>query len=131
MRWLVRKTRLKGYGGWIASFIILLLPVLFFYNLLKGREGDEIYETVFKGPKPDCVRIISFKDARIPVIDNDIRLHFHTCPQEMTRILSLEEYEKEKLGDTAWYFHRQNGGGGITINMNADSTEASYYDADF
>ena len=132
IRKLVQKiSQLNPYSIFIASLTVLILPTLFLYELFKGRDGDEIYEAAFKSKRPDCVHIISYKDAHLPMIDNDIRLHFRTCPQEMARILSLDEYEKDKIGDTAWYFRRQNGGGGITIDMNADSTEASYYNADF
>ena len=131
VRWGARKTSLKAYSGWIASFIIILLPALFFYNLFKGRDGDEIYRAAFKSKRPYCVKIISYKDARIPVLDNDIRMHFRTCPQEMERILLLEEYQKYNLGDTVWYFLHQHNGGGTEIYMRFDSTEADYVDYDF
>ena len=150
VRWLVKRTSLKTYGGWIASFVILFLPLLFVYNLLKGRDGNEVYEAVFKAPKPDCVKIIRYKDAHLPIIDDDIILHFHTCPQEVERILKMNKdtpgllstddiliqgdlsFKIRSMGDSVLRIHpplRENGAG-MVMYIKSDSTEIYYRDWD-
>lgn len=148
VRWLVRKTSLKAYSGWIASFLILFLPVLFFYKLFKGRDGNEIYEAVFKAPKPDCVHIISYRDAHFPKIDDDIVLHFHACPKEVERIIKIENdtpgivstndinilvnppFKIQSMGDSVLRLSPRRGedGSGTEIYINSDSTEVYFYD---
>ena len=154
--WLLVRTiirlipRAKPYSGLIAALVTILPPLCLVYSCLKGRSGEEIYEAISKSPKPDCVKIISHKDAHVPFIDNDILLYFHTCPQEMKRIISLNKYEVSKeatffpspitidssfhltsMGDSVWIFKRPLGGGAVEIYMSLDSTQAYYFEADF
>ena len=151
LRSLIKRVQiLKPHSGLLAALFIVISLCLQLMDCLKGRSGDEIYEAVFNAPKPDCVKIISYKDAQVPIMDNDIRLHFKTCPAEIKRILNLENYEQyieqsgfchlpgndtafdiRAIGDSICSFHRQHGGGATEIIMRLDSTEVYYYDVDF
>src|SRR5690554_6785902 len=63
----------------------------------KPRTGDEIYDALFGEKQTDCIKILNFQDQVVPKIDYAIWLHFETCPEELTRILSRYDFSEEKL----------------------------------
>jgi len=65
-------------------------------NAFKPRTGDEIYDALF-GPRHfNCVKILNHLDQVVPKIDYAILLHFKTCPGEMKRILTQNEFISQK-----------------------------------
>jgi len=76
------------------------------YNKLaetfRSRTGDEIYDNLFEKRKTDCVKILSFQDQVVPIIDYAIWLHFETCPDELKRILSNHNFKSETVSSRGW-----------------------------
>ncbi|WP_107038586.1 hypothetical protein [Brumimicrobium mesophilum] len=66
-------------------------------ELTTFRTGDEIYDALFDKSESECVNVIQHRDQVIPKIDGAIWMHFETCPSEMKRILSQQEYSSEKI----------------------------------
>lgn len=62
---------------------------------LKPRTDLEIYEALFGNSPSDCVEILHRQDQVLPKIDGAIYIHFKTCPEELSRILSQFEYKEE------------------------------------
>ena len=60
---------------------------------LKPRTGTEIYNDLFGKPSYNCVKVLRFKDQIVPRIDVSICLEFETCPMELKRVLSLDNYK--------------------------------------
>lgn len=117
-------------------------------EITKFRNGDEIYNALFGKAESECVNVIQHRDQIIPKIDGAIWMHFETCPSEMKRILSQQDYSSEKistsdkslsftdseymkwfnpkfLGDTVIIYEYSKGDSGNiqTIWSNLDSTE--------
>ena len=83
-----------------------------------SRGGHEIYHALFGDPEVDCVKIVSYADGSVPVLDGDIFLHFYTCPAELKRILAKDNYSVTKewgsqrqvfVSPPAWFDLRQLG----------------------
>ena len=67
------------------------------------RSGADIYAALF-GPPIKCMQVLDHDDALIPKLDNVIRLHVRTCPEEIRRIVAQGRYTEEssmKLSYTA------------------------------
>lgn len=71
-------------------------------DTFRMRTGEEIYDTLFEKRKSNCVKILNYQDQIIPKIDYAIWLHFETCPQELGRILSKQEFDVGKLSTDNW-----------------------------
>lgn len=69
----------------------------------KPRTDEEIYAALFGKPDTACVQILHSQDQKISRIDDAIWLHFKTCPDELHRILSSHQYEKEKISTEDLY----------------------------
>lgn len=68
------------------------------------RSGPEIYAALFGPPINNCVQVLLHDDALVPKLDNVIRLHVRTCPEEIRRIVAQGRYTQEssmKLSYTA------------------------------
>ena len=63
---------------------------------LKPRTGEEIYIALFDSMNSRCTEVLHHADQVIPKLDDGIRLHFRTCPEELRRILELHEFQHEK-----------------------------------
>jgi len=61
----------------------------------RERSGEEIYAALFGPSVTACVEILHYQDQIIPRIDDGIRLFYHTCPEEIQRVLAQEPYEKK------------------------------------
>jgi hypothetical protein len=116
-------------------------------TFLKPRTGEEIYKALFGKSQSGCVKILNYQDQEIPKIDYAIWLHFKTCPDELNRILTLQQYDSkiistkgiissgpsasenwfkpELLGDSIleFYYKKDEYGNGQEIYCNLDSTE--------
>ncbi len=66
-------------------------PLMGFTKYFKPRPGNEIYTALFGHPL-NCVTVKESRDQVIPKQDDAIRLHFFTCPEEITRILAMHPY---------------------------------------
>ena len=122
-------------------------------EILKPRTGPEIYTAQFGNSPHNCSQLIHYQDQRIKRLDYTIWLHFRTCPVELQRILSLHDYETDRiltagwpgppeinrpagnwfrpelLGETILLFRYHNdNGGGREIYASSDSTEVYYLD---
>jgi ABC-type transport system involved in multi-copper enzyme maturation permease subunit len=77
---------------------------------LRPRNGIEIYEALFGKRQSDCVRIIIFQDQIVPKIDYAIWLQIETCPKEIKRILSLNNYSTQIIskGNLEWGLLQEN-----------------------
>jgi hypothetical protein len=147
-----RKKRIFLYSG--LAFLVFLIPSGFVgYKIVKAlapRTGMDTYLSYFGKPTADCVKVINFQDAEIPVMDFAVAFRFKTCPEELKRIISKKEYNEERistkeltppstgvigtdvwlnpqsLGDSVLYYRysKENGVNGITIYSNTDMTEA-------
>jgi len=117
-------------------------------GMMAPRTGEEIYAALFGKPQFPCVKVTEKQDQVVPKIDYAIMLHFKTCPGELKRILSLHEFQLEKLsaqdlegslspagnnwfkpallGDTIWVYNykKDDYGNGQTIYSNPEFTEA-------
>lgn len=73
-------------------------------EILRPRNGIEIYEALFGKRQSDCVRVINFQDQIVPKIDYAIWLQIETCPKEIKRILSLNNYSDQTVskGNLEW-----------------------------
>jgi len=110
--------------------------------MLESRSGIEIYTALFGKSSADCVEVIHKQDQIIPKIDYAIWLHFKTCPNELSRILALKDFEFNKsctddlnttdhpwfkpelLGDTVLVYSCFDiRGNGQILYCNQDSTE--------
>lgn len=69
---------------------------------LRPRTGDEIYDALFDKRQTDCIKILNFQDQVVPKIDYAIWLHFETCPDELKRILSRQDFKTEKVSTNGW-----------------------------
>jgi hypothetical protein len=69
---------------------------------LRPRTGDEIYDAMFDKRQTDCIKILNFQDQVVPKIDYAIWLHFETCPKELKRILSLQDFKTEVVSTSGW-----------------------------
>lgn len=69
---------------------------------LRPRTGEEIYEALFDKRQTDCVKVLNHQDQVVPKIDHAIWLHFETCPDELSRILSKYEFREGKLPTENW-----------------------------
>jgi hypothetical protein len=68
------------------------------------RSGADIYAALFGPPINKCKQVLDHDDALIPKLDNVIRLHVRTCPEELRRIVAQGRYTEEssmKLSYTA------------------------------
>lgn len=59
------------------------------------RSGSEIYAALFGPPINTCMQVLDHDDALIPKLDNVIRLHVRTCPEEIRRIVAQGRYTEE------------------------------------
>lgn len=111
---LVMKNRNLVIAGVFCLVIFFITGGLAFYKTaikvrakvtetFKPRSGDEIYAALFGKPDTACVQILHSQDQKIPRIDYAIWLHFKTCPNELHRILSLQQFEKEKISTEDLY----------------------------
>lgn len=73
-----------------------------FSELVKPRSGEEIYNALFGETDKDCLKIIDYQDQIVPKIDYAIWLHFKTCPEECSRIISEFDYNREELETKNW-----------------------------
>lgn len=71
-------------------------------DTFKMRTGDEIYDALFDKRKTDCVKILNYQDQIVPKIDYAIWLHFRTCPGELKRILTLQDFSSEIVSTKCW-----------------------------
>jgi len=71
-------------------------------EILEPRSGEEIYNALFGKTDNECLKTIDHQDQVIPKIDYAIWLHFKTCPEECSRILSEFDYSKEDLETKSW-----------------------------
>ncbi len=81
-------------------------------NTTYTEEGKEMYKRLFSSC-PDCVQILAYQDAIVPIMDADMSLHVKTCPQEIRRILPKVAYTVSIIpkpdfnswiaGDTVFY----------------------------
>ena len=118
------------------------------YHALQPRTGEAIYAALFGTPVSNCVKVLNYQDQVVPKIDYAIWLHFKTCPDEMKRILSENNYEFEKISEkdtqsngpsanNKWFkpellgdsvltfkFKKDEYGNSQTIYLKRDSTEA-------
>lgn len=67
---------------------------------LKPRSGIEIYNDLFGKSSYNCVNILQFKDQIVPTIDVSICLEFESCPMEIKRLLSLNNYKIQLVQTT-------------------------------
>lgn len=72
--------------------------------MFEPRSGIEIYTSLFGEPSSDCVKVIHKQDQVIPKIDYAIFLHFKTCPEELSRILVLRDFEFDKSSTNDWNY---------------------------
>jgi hypothetical protein len=63
------------------------------------RSGADIYAALFGPPINKCMQVLDHDDALIPKLDNVIRLHVRTCPEELRRILAQGSYLAEMSTD--------------------------------
>lgn len=63
---------------------------------LPSRTGQKIYSDFFGSLNENCVQVLHFRDTRA-LDDCCVWLHFRSCPQEITRILSQHHYEVKML----------------------------------
>ena len=71
-------------------------------EIVEPRTGKEIYNALFGKTDNDCLKVINYQDQIIPKIDYAIWLHFATCPEECSRILSEFDYNKGVLETKNW-----------------------------
>lgn len=121
-------------------------------NYLKPRSGPDIYKALFDSPTSSCLQVIDYRDQVIPKIDDAIWLHFKTCPVELKRIVSMHDFDvqrmpsksmamndkgrnnwftPEQLGDTIiiYTYKKNEYGASQIIYSNRDQTEAYCIDA--
>ena len=82
-----------------SIWIIYSLTIKSYHKLaevLRLRDGIEIYTALFGKPVSNCLTVINKADQIIPRLDCCIWLEFETCPLEMNRIISLEDYSTVK-----------------------------------
>jgi hypothetical protein len=76
------------------------------YNKISGtyklRTGEEIYVAIFGKASPDCLKIRNYQDQTVPIIDDAILLEFTTCPEELKRILSQNQFTSKKESTRFW-----------------------------
>lgn len=83
--------------------LLVLLGIAFLLFLIfRPRTGEEIYTALFDKKQTDCIKILNYQDQVVPRIDYAIWLHFETCPEELKRILSLQEFESEVIATSGW-----------------------------
>ena len=97
----------------LSSFLVLLLAVGLgittgykvvtkSYKKIAGivgpRSGEEIYNALFGAASNECLEILNYQDQVVPKVDYAIWLHFKTCPEECSRILSEFDYSRTQLG---------------------------------
>lgn len=56
------------------------------------EDGVHIYERTWGKPATNCMQILDYRDATIPVLNFYVELQFKTCPQEVARILKGKSY---------------------------------------
>ena len=71
-------------------------------EIVKPRSGEEIYNALFGLSENNCLKIIDYRDQVVPKIDYAIWLHFKTCPEECSRILSEFDYGRAELETKSW-----------------------------
>ena len=69
---------------------------------MKPRTGDEIYNALFGKTQTSCIKILKYQDQVIPKIDYAIWLYFETCPRELSRILSIHDFNSKTLSTNGW-----------------------------
>lgn len=80
-------------------------------EVVHTRSGIEIYEALFDPRETDCIQILHYKDQIIPKIDVAIYLHFKTCPAELQRILSKQDYRSKTIATKGNSLDIPNGSG--------------------
>ncbi|MGB3183537.1 MAG: hypothetical protein WBB45_19260 [Cyclobacteriaceae bacterium] len=89
-----------GVAGW-AAFRVTRAVAEKFETVIRARTGIEVYKITFGEPQPDCVNVQDYMDMEFPIIDYAVWLHFKTCPEELTRLLSRRAYDYSiKSGDS-------------------------------
>lgn len=90
-----------GFAGW-AGYTFLSKSYNKVAEMLRPRTGPEIYKALFGEPLVDCVKVIHYQDQVIPRMDYAIALEFQVCKKEFERLLSLQDYQMEKLATKGW-----------------------------
>jgi hypothetical protein len=85
--------------GAMALYITAERSVEELRAFITPRSGAEIYAALFDPPINKCMQVLDHDDALIPKLDNVIRLHVRTCPEELRRILAQGSYLEEKTTD--------------------------------
>lgn len=85
-----------GLGIW-TTYLFVNKSYHRISDLMKPRTGMEIYEALFGKTDHTCVTVLQHQDPVVPVIDNAIRLHVKTCPEEMARIIAARGYTSETI----------------------------------
>lgn len=107
---------------------------------LAPRTGTDIYKAEFSGMAESCVQVLHHNDAYLPVVDDEIWLHFRLCPAEARRLLAqgyaehaggfgLKDDLLERLGKGTRKYEKTDSSSWRSLWLSADSTEAIYQNA--
>jgi len=83
-------------GGW-SGYLVFKKTRNTVKELLRPRNGIEIYTALFDAPVNNCVEVTNKRDQAVPRLDCCIWLEFNTCPPELNRIISQHPYEVSRF----------------------------------
>jgi len=88
--------------GTITGYKVITKSYQKISAILGPRTGEEIYTALFGPTNNVCLELLDYQDQVVPKIDHAIWLHFNTCPEECSRILSEFDYDKGILETKDW-----------------------------